>query len=62
MISKLKIALLQIAPCKTLEENLEKGIVCCRKAKERGANYGDSPDYFCVLLGFFKICCLKFLL
>ena len=46
MISKLKIALLQIAPCKTLEENLEKGIVCCRKAKERGANYGDSPDYF----------------
>ena len=34
MISKLKIALLQIAPCKTLKENLEKGIVCCRKAKE----------------------------
>lgn len=43
MISKLKIALLQIAPCKTLEENLEKGIVCCRKAKERGADIALFP-------------------
>ena len=44
MISKLKIALLQIAPCKTLEENLEKGIVCCRKAKERGADIALFPE------------------
>ena len=44
MISKLKIALLQIAPCKTLEENLEKGIVCYRKAKERGADIALFPE------------------
>lgn len=44
MISKLKIALLQIAPCKTLEENLEKGIVCCRKAKGRGADIALFPE------------------
>ena len=44
MISKLKIALLQIAPCKTLEENLEKCIVCCRKAKERGADIALFPE------------------
>ncbi len=44
MISKLKIALLQIAPCKTLEENLEKGIVCCRKAKERCADIALFPE------------------
>ena len=44
MISKLKIALLQIAPCKTLEENLEKGIVCCRKAKERDADIALFPE------------------
>ena len=44
MISKLKIALLQIAPCKTLEENLEKGIVCCRKAKEKGADIALFPE------------------
>ncbi|MCI7436251.1 MAG: carbon-nitrogen hydrolase family protein [Spirochaetia bacterium] len=43
-MSKLKIALLQIAPCKTLEENLEKGIVCCRKAKERGADIALFPE------------------
>nr|WP_296487709.1 hypothetical protein [uncultured Acetatifactor sp.] len=32
----LKIALLQIAPCKTVTENLEKGIEYCIKAKEFG--------------------------
>lgn len=35
---KLKIALLQIAPAKTLSENLDKGIRSCRKAKEGGAD------------------------
>ena len=32
----LKIALLQISPEDTLEENLEKGIMACREAKEKG--------------------------
>ena len=40
----LKIALLQIAPCKTLEENLEKGIRYCRKAKENGADIALFPE------------------
>ena len=34
----LKLAWLQIAPGKTLEENLHKGISYCRKSKERGAD------------------------
>ena len=34
----LKIALLQIAPCSTLQENLDKGMESCRKAKEMGAD------------------------
>ena len=42
--SNLKIALLQIAPCKTLEENLEKGIIYCRKAKERGGDIALFPE------------------
>lgn len=33
-MSMLKIALLKIAPCQSLDENLEKGIACCKKAKE----------------------------
>lgn len=44
MKSNLKIALLQIAPGKTLEENLEKGISYCRKAKERGADLALFPE------------------
>lgn len=35
-MKKLKIALLQICPCNTLDENLKKGIEFCRKAKETG--------------------------
>lgn len=35
---KLKIALLQIAPCDTLQANLKKGEDCCRKAKKMGAD------------------------
>lgn len=42
--NRLKIALLQIAPCKTLEENLEKGIKYCRKAKESGADIALFPE------------------
>lgn len=40
----LKIALLQIAPGKTLEDNLEKGIVYCQKAKEKGADIALFPE------------------
>ena len=36
-MEKLKIALLQIAPCGTLEQNLQKGLIFCRKAAEMGA-------------------------
>ena len=39
----LKIALLQIAPCGGLEENLEKGIRACRKAKKMGADIALFP-------------------
>lgn len=41
---KMKIALLQIAPGKTLAENLEKGIRYCRKAKESGADIALFPE------------------
>lgn len=40
----LKIALLQIAPGKTLEENLEKGLRFCRKAQEAGADIALFPE------------------
>lgn len=40
----LKIALLQIAPCKNSDENLEKGIICCKKAKEKGADIALFPE------------------
>lgn len=43
-ISNIKIALLQIAPCKTLEENIEKGIRYCKKAKESGADIALFPE------------------
>lgn len=40
----LKIALLQIAPCNTLNENLEKGVRYCKKAKEMGADIALFPE------------------
>lgn len=40
----LKIALLQIAPCGTLNENLEKGLLYCRKAKEMNADIALFPE------------------
>lgn len=43
-MSILKIALLQIAPCKNLEENLKKGMICCKKAKEKGADIALFPE------------------
>lgn len=40
----LKIALLQIEPCSTLEMNLKKGIEYCKKAKEMGADIVLFPE------------------
>ncbi len=40
----LKIALLQISPCKTQGENLEKGIEYCKKAKEIGSDIVLFPE------------------
>lgn len=40
----LNIALLQIAPCGSLEKNLEKGMDACRKAKEMGADIALFPE------------------
>lgn len=42
--NNIKIALLQIAPGKTLAENLEKGIRYCKKAKESGADIALFPE------------------
>lgn len=44
MERKLKIAILQIAPCASLSENLEKGIEFCRKAKELDADIALFPE------------------
>lgn len=43
-MKRLKLALLQIAPCGTQEQNLEKGLVYCRKAKEAGADIALFPE------------------
>lgn len=40
----LKIALLQISPCKTLKGNLEKGIRYCKEAKKKGADIALFPE------------------
>lgn len=40
----LNIALLQIAPCGSLEKNLEKGMDACRRAKEAGADIALFPE------------------
>lgn len=43
-MSKLKLALLQIAPCGSLSENLEKGKLACREAAEKGADIALFPE------------------
>ena len=43
-MAKLKIALLQILPGKTTEENFEKGISACRTAKKAGADIALFPE------------------
>ena len=41
---RFKIALLQLLPGKTLEEQLRKGVEACRKAKETGADVALFPE------------------
>lgn len=43
-MNRLKIALLQIAPGGTLQENLEKGIQYCKMAKDSGADIALFPE------------------
>jgi len=38
------VALLQILPCKTMQENLDKGLDACRKAKQMGADLALFPE------------------
>ena len=45
-MEQLKIALLQIAPCDSLSENLKKGMGACRKAREMGADIALFPEMF----------------
>lgn len=40
----LKLALLQIAPGDSLEENLQKGLAVCREAKAKGADIALFPE------------------
>lgn len=44
----LKIALLQIKPCKTIEENLRKGTEACRAAKQKGADIALFPEMWSI--------------
>lgn len=41
---KLKIALLQIAPCGSLYDNQAKGVTACKRAKEMGADIALFPE------------------
>ena len=43
-MNSLKIALLQLMPGENETENLEKGIIACRKAKEMGADIALFPE------------------
>ncbi len=48
LMNSLKVALLQILPEKSLEENRRKGFECCRKAKEMGADIALFPEMWSV--------------
>ena len=45
-MSRLKIALLQIAPPDSLKERMEKGIAACKEAKALGADIALFPEMF----------------
>ena len=43
-MKKLRVALMQLMPGTTLEENLEKGVEYCRRAKAAGADIALFPE------------------
>lgn len=45
-MSVLKVAMLQISPCRSLEKNLSKGMEYCKKAREMGADIALFPEMF----------------
>lgn len=45
-MENIKIALLQIKPCDSLQDNLKKGIVSCKEAKEKGADIILFPEMY----------------
>lgn len=45
-MNHLKIAMLQIAPTGSLEGNLNKGMKCCRRAKDMGADIALFPEMY----------------
>ena len=47
-MSELMIALLQLAPCPTMEENLQKGLSACRQAHELGADIALFPEMWSI--------------
>lgn len=47
-MSSLKIALLQISPCGSIDKNLEKGIAACKKAKSLGAEIALFPEMWSI--------------
>ena len=47
-MKKLRIALLQIAPVGTIEENLNKGLMFCRVAKDQGADIVLFPEMYSI--------------
>lgn len=48
MNNDFKVALLQIMPCNSLEENKIKGINACKKAKEMGADLALFPEMWSI--------------
>lgn len=47
-MAKLNVALLQILPLGTVEENLQKGIACCRQARTQGADIALFPEMWSI--------------
>lgn len=43
-MNRFQVALLQLLPCPTQEENLQKGLAACRAAKEMGADLALFPE------------------
>lgn len=47
-MESLKVALLQLRPGESIEENLQKGLTACRQAKEMGADIALFPEMWSV--------------